>query len=48
MRRPHLDCPVRKIPAALAVLSLAAVGLAGCALPGASDVHRARRAPTRT
>ena len=31
---------MRKIPAALAVLSLAAVGLAGCALPGASSCTR--------
>ncbi len=31
---------MRKIPAALAVLSLAAVGLAGCALPGSSSCTR--------
>jgi hypothetical protein len=31
---------VRKIPAALAILGLAAVGLAGCSLPSASDCTR--------
>lgn len=31
---------MRKIPAVLAVLSLSAVGLAGCSLPGASDCAR--------
>lgn len=31
---------MRKIPAALAVLGLAAVGLTGCSLPGASDCSR--------
>jgi hypothetical protein len=31
---------VRKIPAALAILGLAAVGLAGCSLPAASDCPR--------
>ena len=31
---------MRKIPAAIAVLSLAAVGLTGCSLPGASGCTR--------
>ena len=31
---------MRKIPAALAILGLATVGLAGCSLPGASDCSR--------
>jgi len=35
---------VRKIPAVIAVLSLAAVGLAGCAVPGSSNCSRASAA----